>query len=145
MKKIYKALEKGWPGKKFTIIDDIPYKRDENNKLVPFEAEEIDKLNTNILEVSKEDTKENLSNWLKEILDETAQEYKYDNMLSVRSYTGYPNYFQKECVEMALWSSNNWYVLETIEEKVLNGSIEINSKEELKAQLPVFKPSSKGE
>jgi hypothetical protein len=117
-----------------------------NNKEYQTHSEAIaagfgDEMEIIILEESYENTKVELSDWLKMILDEEAQIHKYDNMLSVRTYTGYPNYFQKECVELAMWSSNNWYVLETIEEKVLNGSLTITSKEELKAQLPAFVPS----
>jgi len=116
------------------ILDDgisMPSDTDINNMIATIDNE-----------ISIQGTKENLSLWLKQILDDTAQSFKYDNMLSVRTYTGYPNIYQKECVEMAMWASNTWYVLESIEKQVLNGDISINNKTELKEQLPKFVPGS---
>jgi len=137
---IAQAIRKLTGAKKIIVKRGVPVILDEG-----IEMPEMDAINSKIQELNTEfeiqGTKDDLSDWLKEILDDVAKEYKYDNMLSVRTYTGYPNIFQKECVEMAMWASNSWYVLETIEEKVLNGDIEINTKEQLKEQLPAFVPS----
>ena len=81
-----------------------------------------------------------LSKWTAELLDEQAQLLKYDDIKSVRTYTGYPNIYQIECVELAKWSSNMWYVLSKVEPKVIDGSLTITSKDELKAQLPKYVP-----
>jgi len=134
-------------GVKFEVRDDGLYKLNKNKKMyekIPDKnMTKSEKLSVNNIKklAEEKDIKTQLGKWTSEILDEEAKARKYDNMKSVRTYTGYPNIYQKECVELALWSSNSWYVLETIEEKVLNGSIKINNKEELKAQLPAFNPS----
>jgi len=124
--------------KKLIIRRGVPVILDEGIELPP--QKEIEKKMQELEHEQKiTNTKVQLNNYLVEIANDVAKEYGYDNIISARSYTGYPNMYQKECVKIAEWDANNWKILETIQEKVLSGDLVINSKEDLRAQLPEFK------
>jgi len=129
-------------GVKYEVRDDGLYKLDTSIKTwvqIPV-ADQTDgeKFNVNFTEMQSEqkDVTVQINKWTAEILDEEAQTKGYDDIKSVRTYTGYPNIYQKECSELASWSSNTWLVLSKILPKVIDGSILITSKADLKAQLP---------
>ena len=129
-------------GVKYEVRDDGLYKLDTAEKtwkLIP-EADQTEgeKFNVNFTEMQSEqkDVTVQINKWTAEILDEQAKTKGYDDIKSVRTYTGYPNIYQKECSELAQWSSNTWLVLDKILPMIIDGSIAITSKEDLKAQLP---------
>lgn len=72
------------------------------------------------------------------MLDAKAQEYRYDNMMSVRSYAGYENPFQAEAQMMAVWASNCWVKAGEIEAEVLAGTRPMPTVEEVLAEMPVI-------
>lgn len=81
-----------------------------------------------------------MSDAIQNLLDSQAQVYRYDNMMSVRSYTGYANPFQTESLNLADWASNCWATAGQIEYDVMNGLRPIPSIEGLLAEMPVFVP-----
>ena len=129
-------------GVKYEVRDDGLYKLDLSKRCWVFIPEEDktegEAFNMNFVEMESEtkDVTLTINKWTAEILDEEAQTKGYDDIKSVRTYTGYPNIYQKECSDLAQWSSNTWLVLSKILPKVIDGSIAITSKEDLKAQLP---------
>ena len=52
---------------------------------------------------------------VQDTLDSKAKEYRYDNMMSARSYAGYVNPFQEEATKLAVWASNCWVKVGEIE------------------------------
>jgi len=71
-------------------------------------------------------------------LDKKAQEYRYDNMVSARSYTGYTNPFQTEAQKLAIWASNCWVIAGQIETDVQNGTIPMPTVADVLAKMPVY-------
>jgi len=75
--------------------------------------------------------------WMQEMMDEVAQQYGYDDMKSVRSYTGYDNYYRDECIRLAQWCSKCWVRASELEQEILDGDREFPaSKEEVIELLP---------
>jgi len=72
------------------------------------------------------------------LLDAKAKEYRYDNMMSVRSYTGYQNAFQEEARKLAKWASDVWVVAGEIESDVVSGIREKPTVSELLEELPKY-------
>ena len=71
-------------------------------------------------------------------LDTKAQEFRYDNMMSARSYTGYTNAFQAEAQALATWASECWVVAGEIEADVQAGVRDMPTVDEVLAELPVY-------
>jgi hypothetical protein len=74
-------------------------------------------------------------------LDNKAQEFRYDNIMSARSYAGYDNPFQVEAQSLAVWASNCWVKAGEVEADVLAGARDMPTPEEAIAELPVFAPA----
>lgn len=81
-----------------------------------------------------------LSSAINDHLDDTARLYRYDNIASARSYAGFENAFQGECVKLAQWSANCWVVADTVEAEVLAGDRAMPTVEEMIGLLPVYDP-----
>jgi hypothetical protein len=75
---------------------------------------------------------------IQNLLDTTAQTYRYDNMMSARSYTGYVNPFQIEAQSLAVWASSCWVKAGEIEADVLAGIRPIPTADELLAEMPIY-------
>ena len=71
-------------------------------------------------------------------LDTKAQEFRYDNMMSARSYAGYTNQFQTEATALAQWASECWVVAGQIEADVQAGVRTMPTVDEVLAELPVY-------
>lgn len=71
-------------------------------------------------------------------LDNKAKEFRYDNMMSARSYAGYENPFQIEAKKLALWASNCWVKAGEIEVDVQAGNREMPTIDEVVNELPLF-------
>lgn len=71
-------------------------------------------------------------------LNVTAQSFRYDNMMSARSYAGYTNPFQTEAQSLAVWASNCWVKAGEIEAAVEAGDRDMPTIDEVLAELPVF-------
>ena len=71
-------------------------------------------------------------------LDTKAQEFRYDNMMSARSYAGYDNEFQAEATTLAKWASACWTKAGQIQTDVQNGTIDTPTTQELIEMLPVY-------
>lgn len=83
--------------------------------------------------VSKE-----LENAISHVLDAKAVEYRYDDMKSVRSYTGFDNKFQAECINLATWGASCWEVVDQVEADVRAGLRGLPTVNELLAELPEY-------
>lgn len=79
-----------------------------------------------------------MNNAIQQMLDTKAQEYRYDNMMSVRSYVGYVNPFQEEAQGMAIWASNCWVKAGQIEDEVLAGTRPMPTVDEVLAEMPIY-------
>lgn len=80
-----------------------------------------------------EQAKIEIESAIQSMLDSKAQELRYDNIMSARSYAGYPNPFQAEAQALAVWCANCW---------IKAGELEAigtpMTAEEVIAQMPVF-------
>lgn len=79
-----------------------------------------------------------LSELISKVLDIKAKELGYDNIASVRSYTGFENVFKDECVKLSTWASSCWEVAGGIRVEVANGTREYPTIEESLDLLPVL-------
>jgi len=79
-----------------------------------------------------------LEYWVQDYLDQKAQERGYDDIKSVRSYTGYTNKFQDECIAISQWCSDCWDVAIQGMNDIINGIKPIPTKDELITSLPQF-------
>lgn len=70
---------------------------------------------------------------IQEMLDSKAQELRYDNIMSARSYAGYENQFQTEAQSLAIWCASCWKKAGEIE--ALGKTVSI---EEVLAQMPAY-------
>ena len=61
-----------------------------------------------------------LTTAVEETLDAKAQEFRYDDIKSARSYTGYLNAYQAEATTLAVWASECWSYMDTLEANLLN-------------------------
>lgn len=68
-------------------------------------------------------------------LDEGARAAQYDNILSARSYAGYPNKYQAESITFIVWSAAVWDAATTTLNAVLAGA-SIPPLDEFMASLP---------
>ena len=71
-------------------------------------------------------------------LDNKAKEFRYDNMMSARSYAGYENPFQAEAQNLAVWASNCWVKAGDIEDDVQLGNRDMPTVDEVLNELPLF-------
>ena len=83
--------------------------------------------------------KKELDKAIQKTLDQKAQELRYDNIMSARSYAGYENPFQAEAQKLALWASNCWVKAAEIEVVVKAGKREMPTIDEVLAELPAYK------
>ena len=77
-----------------------------------------------------------MANAIQELLDNTAQAYRYDDIKSVRSYTGFTGPFQEECTILAQWASACWVHAGVVESDVLQGIRAMPTIDEVLAELP---------
>ena len=71
-------------------------------------------------------------------LDKKAQELRYDNMMSARSYAGYDNEFQQEAVKLAKWASSCWLAAGKIENEVMAGNRLMPTVDVVIGELPLY-------
>jgi len=71
-------------------------------------------------------------------LDSKAKEFRYSNMMSARSYTGYDNPFQAEAQKLAVWASNCWVKAGAIEADVEAGKRDMPTIDEVLSELPIY-------
>lgn len=89
---------------------------------------------------SGEDAKRELANAVQNKLDQTANQYRYDNILSARTAgLGSTNpKFQAEGAAFSKWWSDVWTHVDQVEQDVISGTRPFPTKEELVAELPQF-------
>ena len=86
----------------------------------------------------KQEVQSAISRAIQEHLDTKVQEFRYDNMMSARSYAGYSNPFQSEAQALALWCADCWAKAGEIEADVEAGNRELPTVDEVIAELPVY-------
>ena len=79
-----------------------------------------------------------VSKAIQKLLDDTAKAHRYDDMKSVRSYTGFDNPFRDECIAMAKWAANCWIYAGELEASVRSGARSMPTIEEVLAELPLL-------
>ena len=79
-----------------------------------------------------------INNAIQNHLDTKAQEFRYDNMMSARSYAGYANPFQAEAQALATWCADCWATAGTIQADVEAGNRDMPTVDEVLSELPVY-------
>ena len=79
-----------------------------------------------------------INNAIQNHLDTKAQEFRYDNMMSARSYAGYANPFQTEAQALATWCADCWAKAGQIENDVEAGNRPMPTVDEVLSELPVY-------
>jgi hypothetical protein len=136
-KAIRNTLNKGC-----VVRDNIPMIRlddgnlrvltEEENKLVLPELERLQ------IELQIQVQQTAFNNAIQTHLDTKAKEFRYDNMMSARSYAGYDNPFQAEAQRLAVWASNCWVKAGEIEADVQAGNREMPTIDEVLSELPIY-------
>ena len=80
--------------------------------------------------------RKDMTNAIEWLLDSKAQEFRYDDMKSVRSYTGFDNPFRAECITLATWGASCWIAAGQIEADVASGNRAMPTITELMAEMP---------
>lgn len=75
---------------------------------------------------------------IQNLLDAKAQELRYDNIMSVRSYAGFVSPFQTEAQTIAVWAADCWVKAGEIEAAVLAGTRPMPTVAEVLAEMPVL-------
>lgn len=91
-----------------------------------------------IAEIQVEQSRAEMNSAIQSLLDMKAQEFRYDNMVSARSYAGYENPFQAEAQSLAVWASSCWVKAGEIEAEVIAGTRAMPTVEEVLAEMPVY-------
>ncbi len=79
-----------------------------------------------------------INNAIQNHLDTKAKEFRYDNMMSARSYAGYTNPFQAEAQALATWCADCWTAAATIQADAEAGNRIMPTSDEVLAELPVY-------
>jgi len=85
-----------------------------------------------------DEQRKSFNNCIQQHLDKKAQELRYDNMMSARSYSGYDNAFRDEATKLAKWCCDCWIKAGEIEEDVKNGNRDMPTVDEVLAELPLY-------
>lgn len=94
---------------------------------------------TAVIDTNKlKDYEASINDAIQNLLDTTAQKYKYDNMMSARSYTGYTNPFQTEAQSLANWCATCWQTAGQIQLDVQSGKRPMPTAEEVLAEMPKY-------
>lgn len=88
--------------------------------------------------VYMQDLQNAFNNAIQNHLDAKAKEFRYDNMMSARSYAGYTNPFQTEAQTLATWCADCWTTAGTIQSDVGAGTRPMPTVDEVLAELPVY-------
>ncbi len=106
--------------------------------LIPISDEDLAELRKPSPEEIIKEQQTAFNNAIQTHLDTKAKEFRYDNMMSARSYAGYTNPFQAEAKKLAIWASNCWVKAGEIESAVQGGDRDMPSIDEVLAELPVY-------
>ena len=98
----------------------------------------IDKQNELEAQYKIDEQRKAFNNAIENHLDKKAQELRYDNMMSARSYAGYDNPFQDEAIELAKWCGDCWVKAGEIEADVKSGDREMPTIDQLLSELPKY-------
>jgi len=82
---------------------------------------------------------EEMKKWIQEYLDETSLSFGYDDIKSVRSYTGFSNPFQAECTDIARWCTECWtYTIQAFSDIQAGIRTFPSTKTDLVNELPIL-------
>lgn len=82
--------------------------------------------------------RDDFNNAIQNHLDSKAQEMRYDNIMSARSWAGYENPYQAEALKLAKWASECWTVAGQIETDVSSGARDMPTIDEVLSELPKY-------
>jgi len=119
--------------KVFAFNDNEEIATDELIKITKSEANELRFKPLTIVQKSLQ-----INKAIQTHLDNKAKEFRYDNMMSARSYAGYINPFQDEAQKLAIWASNCWVKAGEIEADVKAGNRAMPTIDEVLAELPAY-------
>ena len=83
-----------------------------------------------------EKAQQDITSAIQTMLDTKAQSMRYDNMMSARSYAGYPNPFQVEAQSLAVWGADCWARAGQIDIDVSNGKRPMPTVEVVLSEMP---------
>lgn len=93
---------------------------------------------TELYQLHMYNTSQHISDKISKLLDSKAQEFRYDDMKSARSYTGFESSFQAEAIALSTWGTNCWGVAGTIEYEVKNGTRAMPTVAEAISEMPEY-------
>ena len=101
-------------------------------------TEEQQILDDNIPNIIKEKYTKIIISLVEDLLDNVAHSKGYDNIMSVRSYTGYDNPFKTECVKISNWASSVWVYLWAMKNDVETNNKPLPDIEDVMNELPEY-------
>ncbi len=110
----------------------------ENENPIPTDAQIADKMQELKAELLVIEKKEAFNNAIQTHLDNKAKEFRYDNIMSARSYAGYESAFQAEATSLAVWASACWVKAGEIEADVENSARDMPTEQEVLSELPTY-------
>lgn len=90
------------------------------------------------LNLKIDNARDSINTEIQKLLDTKAQEYRYDNIMSARSYAGYENPFKAEALKLSVWASNCWEKAGQIESEVDSGAREMPTVEQVISEMPIY-------
>lgn len=117
-------------------INESSISPDDEIFCIKSEAELLDEAKKN--EINRQ--KERINKAIQSMLDKKAQEYRYDSILSARSYAGFDNPFKNEALALSTWAASCWAKAGEIEADVLASNRPMPTIEEILAEMPTFIP-----
>lgn len=133
----------------YTLTNTTSIKRDSDGAMIPADPKNRDfqeylawvaggGIPTPLPSKTIQEQRDAISNAIQSMLDEKARSFRYDSIMSARSYSGYVNPFQAEAIKLASWSSSCWSTAGNIEAQVNAGTIPMPTVEQALAMMPMY-------
>ena len=81
-------------------------------------------------------TEDKTTSAIDDFINDVAIAHGYTNMMSARSYVGFENPFQADCLRLANWSSDCWVKAGAIKQDVLDGNRDMPTIAQVLSELP---------
>ena len=101
-------------GETMNTIDPRCYDYDPDNNVIVKNDDKV--LECKVVDEAKsmDSLQTKLDGYLKTIHNEISKKYGYDSIVSVRSWTSFPNPYQRDCAEISKWAGSTYSALEVL-------------------------------
>jgi len=100
---------------------------------------QVPNFSQDVLDMYAKNTLEAIKKEVQAVLDREAQNREYEDMKSVRSYTGFDNMFREECIRLATWCTDVWAEVWKIKQQYEAGEIGFPTVQYVLDRLPEYK------